>query len=73
MASPRRPLAALRWPAGRSPYDGQWIAVTGDRVVAQGETSRELTRRLKELGPERREAVVRFVSPPVRGYVIGAG
>ena len=68
---PGKPLAPLRRPASWSRYEGQWIAVVGDRVVAHGETSRELASHLKVLGPEGREAVMQFVSPPVNGYVIG--
>ena len=54
-------------------WEGCWVAVRGDDVIAAEHTSRELVAKLHEMGPQASDAVVRYVphrSPERRFSVI---
>ncbi|MDQ1713768.1 MAG: hypothetical protein QOE45_3218 [Frankiaceae bacterium] len=64
---PVRRLAELdRWV-------GLWVAVKDERVVAAAPTSRDLVRKVIEMGPSARGAVAQFVPEPSEAIVIGMG
>ena len=48
-------------------YIGQWIALKGNQLIAQGETGREVFAKVRELGIER--ALVHFVEDPDLHYM----
>ena len=63
----------VKQPVGIERYEGLWVAILDDDVIAYAPTSRELATKLKGMGPRGQEATVRFVKPPVAGYVVGVG
>lgn len=66
-------IPPVELPLGIEQYEGEWVAVFQGRVLASAPTDRELAHKLRELGPDGQEAVMRFVRPPMGGYVIGVG
>jgi hypothetical protein len=52
---------------------GCWVAVKDERVVAAAATSRELVRKVIEMGPGAKGAVAQFVPEPSGSIVIGMG
>ena len=54
-------------------FEGKWVAMIGDEVVAAAHSPRELVARLHEMGPSVDEAVTRFVPLPSDVIVIGVG
>jgi hypothetical protein len=69
----RKPLKPLKRPPELDRYQGKWVAVIGQRVVASGATTRALERELERLGNEADEAVVLKVSRPKRAVTVGMG
>ena len=66
-------IPAVELPEGIEQYEGQWVAVLRGKIVASAQTDRELARKLRLLGSDGQEAVMRFVRPPMSGYIIGVG
>lgn len=54
-------------------YEGQWVATKHGRVVAHATSSRELAKRVRELGADGEDAVAEFVAPPSATWVVGVG
>jgi hypothetical protein len=60
-------------PEGIERFTNQWVAVLDGKIIASGNTSRELASELRSMPPASREAVMEFVRPPAAAYVVGVG
>ncbi len=54
-------------------FEGRWVAMVGDEVVAAAHSPRELVAQLHEMGPRGAKAVTRYVPLPSDVIVIGVG
>jgi len=55
-------------------YDGCWVAVANNKVVAAAETSHQLALQLQALDHRiSRAAVVEYVRPSADTYIVGVG
>lgn len=55
-------------------YEGQWIAMIADEVVAVASTSGALAYELQKMTDQRRaKAAVEFIRPTTDAYIVGAG
>lgn len=55
-------------------YQGLWVAVVGDEVIAAAPTSHELALQLHHMDHRKRErAVVEFARPDSDAYIVGVG
>ena len=54
-------------------FEGMWVAVKDDAVIAAAVTSRGLAYELNQLGDKRRGAVTKFVSKPSDSVMVGLG
>lgn len=54
-------------------FEGMWVAVKDDVVVAAAATSRGLAFELHQLGNKGRGAVTKFVSRPSDSVMVGLG
>lgn len=74
MASSAARVAPLPRPAALDRYEGLWVAIIDDKVVASGKTSHQLALELEKIDDShRRRAVVEYVQPPADSYVVFAG
>ncbi len=72
--SPRPRLAPEPRTPGLSKFEGLWVAVIGDEVVAAEKSSHALALKLYEMDhPRRSRAVVEYVRPTTDSYIVGAG
>ena len=62
-----------RQPESLKGWEGYWVALKGDEVVAAARHPRELAAKLHEMGPAGAGAVARFVPRPSDVIVIGVG
>ena len=63
----------VRRPAALEGWEGHWVALRGDEVIAAAWNPRELTAKLHEMGPSAAGAVARYVPYPSADIVIGVG
>ncbi len=70
---PERRIEPLRRPSALDAYEGKWVAVNDDRVIASADTSSELARTLRSMGPAAHGVVMQFVRPAADGYIVGVG
>jgi hypothetical protein len=55
-------------------FEGMWVAVIDDEVVAAEHTSHKLAQRLHGMDHRKRDrAVVEFVRPTGDSYIVGVG
>jgi len=54
-------------------YEGLWVAVTDDKVIAAAPTSRELVYALAKIGPDAKGATMQRVPSANSGLVVGVG
>lgn len=52
---------------------GKWVAVLDGHVVAEASTSRQLVKKVRELGPIGTNAIAQFVAPPTTSWMVGVG
>jgi hypothetical protein len=72
--APRPRLAPEPRSPGLSKFEGLWVAVIGDEVVAAEKSSHALALKLHEMDHRRRSrAVVEYVRPTGDSYIVGAG
>jgi hypothetical protein len=65
---------ALRRPSALDGYEGRWVLLRGDSVIADAATDRQLVQALKRLDPSvRREAVMQYVPEPSKALMVGLG
>lgn len=69
----RERLPPVRRPAELDQYEGLWVAVKDDKVVAVAGTSVELVPAVKDLGDAGRGAVAKFIPHRTEQIVIGVG
>ena len=62
-----------RQPASLRCWEGTWVAVDGEEVIAAAHNPRELAAKLHEMGPKASKAVARYVPKPSDDIVIGVG
>lgn len=62
-----------RRPESLAGWEGCWVALRGDEVIAAENTSRELVAKLHEMGPQASDAVVQYVPRRSPEIVIGVG
>lgn len=61
-------------PAALDAYEGLWVAVLDDEVVAAEETSHKLALKLDGMDHRKRNrVVVEFVRPSANSYIVGVG
>jgi hypothetical protein len=73
-AMPRAPKASpVRQPDSLKGWEGYWVALVGEDVVAAAHNPRELAAKLHEMGPSVATAVARYVPEPSDVIVIGVG
>lgn len=70
---PERRLAPIEATVGLEKYEGLWIAVKDERVVAAGKTTRELVYALAKIGPSAEGATMQRVPKPENGLLVGLG
>jgi hypothetical protein len=71
---PRRAVAPLPRPQLLETYDGLWVALDGEDVIAAAETSHALALHLHALDHRiRARAVVEYVRPASESYIVGVG
>lgn len=70
---PERRLAPIEATIGLEKYEGLWIAVKDERVVAAAETTRELVYALAKIGPSAEGATMQRVPKPENGLLVGLG
>jgi hypothetical protein len=63
----------LQPPAEASMYEGLWIAVLDDKVIAAASTSTDLAYELFKLGPAASDAVMQRVQKPSDRVLVGMG
>jgi hypothetical protein len=66
-------LEPERIPTSLHGFEGRWVAMVGDDVIAAAHNPRELAAMLHEMGPRGKKAVARFVPLPSDVIVIGVG
>lgn len=54
-------------------FEGKWVAVDGDEVIAADHNPRDLVAQLHRMGPAGANAVTRYVPSPSDVIVIGVG
>ncbi len=70
----RRGMAPLPRPNMLDTYDGLWVAVDGDRVIAAAESSHALALQLHSMDHRvTARAVVEYVRPAGDAYIVGVG
>lgn len=70
---PHRRLSPVEAPAGLETYEGLWVAVKGERVVAVAGSTRELVYALAKIGPSAEGATMQRVPKPENGILVGLG
>lgn len=76
MAIARRPdrrLPPAEAPIGLEMYEGLWVAVKNERVVAAAGSTRELVYALAKIGPSAEGATMQRVPKPENGLLVGLG
>jgi hypothetical protein len=63
----------VRPPQDTARYEGLWVAVKDDRVIAAARTSRELVYELAKIGPDAKGATMQRVPSAERGLLVGLG
>ena len=66
-------LEPERTPDSLHGFEGRWVAMVGNEVIAAAHNPRELAAMLHEMGPRGKKAVARFVPQPSDVIVIGVG
>lgn len=59
--------------AGLEMYEGLWVAVKDDVVVAAASSTRELVHALARIGPSAEGATMQRVPKPENGLLVGLG
>lgn len=54
-------------------FEGQWVAVKGDRVLVHGPSAVDVVLKLRELGDEGSGAVLQRVATPQEALAVGLG
>ena len=68
-----RRLTPLEATAGLEMYEGLWVAVKNDSVIAAAASTRELVHALAKIGPSAEGATMQRVPEPERGLLVGLG
>ena len=63
----------VRQPESLKGWEGHWVALRDDEVIAAAWSPRELAAKLHEMGPSAEGAVARYVPHPSADIVIGVG
>lgn len=72
--TPRRGIRPLPRPGNLDLYEGLWVAVLDDEVVAAERTSHKLALKLHGMDHRKRSRVsVEFVRPASDSYIVGLG
>lgn len=67
-------VAALPRPSSLDQYEGLWVALVGDQVVAAANSSHALAMDLHKMDHRKRaKAVVEYVRPTGDSYIVGVG
>lgn len=62
-----------RLPDSARKFEGSWVALDGDEVIAAAHNARELVAKLHEMGPRSRKAITQYIPRPSDVITIGIG